>query len=121
MQHSQFNVAKAVLIGLAAAGLFLTPARAGRMVHDSRPDPLLNGGDSTPCTQSPEYLAGQDATGKAVVPADVGAGPVPVPEAVMVPVPGRHRAAGPGGVPGAPYVALDGRKLDPLLNPPPCR
>jgi hypothetical protein len=57
-----------------------------------------------------------------VVPADVGAARVPVPDGIAVPLQG-HRHAGranPNTLGGA-YVTLDGRKLEPLLNPKPCR
>ena len=75
----------------------------------------------------PVYAAGADATGQAVTPADVGAGRVPVPDQIAVPLAGapRHQTGrGPinpatGGSQGA-YVTLDGRKLDALVNPPPC-
>jgi hypothetical protein len=69
-----------------------------------------------------EYVPGMDATGRPVVPADVGAPPVPVPDGIAVPL--RNGRAGQGhnrATSGdSPYVSLDGKRLAPLLNPPTC-
>jgi hypothetical protein len=58
-------------------------------------------------------IAGVDVGGHPVVPAGPQAH-VPVPDQILVPLKrgGRHRPTG-----EAPMVALDGRALDPLLNP----
>jgi len=78
-----------------------------------------------------------DANGKAVVPADVEARPVPLPDSIAVPI-GNNRGGAPGQNQGrnharpgrsanpvtlggdSTYIAIDGRKLEPLVNPPPC-
>jgi hypothetical protein len=103
------------------------PACAGTMARPTPRDPLLDGGDTTACAAGADYIAGADASGKPVVPADVGAPKVPVPDSIAVPVQGSRKQAGRGrsnpnalGSEGA-YVTLDGRKLEPLLNPKPCR
>lgn len=97
------------------------PAGAGTIARPDAGDSLLDAGPTTPCAARPDYAAGIDATGQAVAPADVAAPPMPVPESIAVPLRG-GRARQAAGQPGdAPYIALDGRKLAPLLNPPPCR
>ena len=113
---------------MAFAALLLSaafPAAAGTIAGPSKPDPLLDGGPTTPCAAGVDYAAGRDANGAPVVPADVGAPPVPVPDGIVVPVgPRASRSGGINPATGAgnsPYVALDGKKLAPLLNPQPCR
>jgi hypothetical protein len=134
MQHTQFNFvsrtlgALAVLVPLAGN----LPVLAGTIAQPARPDPLLDGGPTSPCAMGAEYAAGSDANGAAVAPADVGARPVPVPDAIAIPLnqgrpgqghrDGRFRSASrqPGSAPDSAYVSIDGRKLAPLLNPPAC-
>ena len=116
MQHAQYNFVAAVLLVLAM------PARAGTVAKPHQPDPLLDGGPTAPCAARPDYAEGTDVNGRRVAPADVAAAPVPVPNSIAVPL----AQAGPRGRvrPGmgdSAYVSLDGRKLAPLLNPPPCR
>jgi len=126
MQHAQFNFvrgrAKAVLVALLLLAAF--PAAAGTIANPSKPDPLLDGGPTAPCAAGADFAAGTDANGAPVVPADVGAPPVPVPEGIVIPVgPQASRRGGINPATGAgnsAYVALDGKKLAPLLNPPPC-
>ena len=126
MQQAQFNVVKlcALLVLLAAA-----PAVAGTMAKPHQPDPLLDGGPTSPCMAGPDYQAGVDVNGHPVVPADEQASRVPVPDQIAVPLHGRQaqgsrrgrpNAAAPAQPGDSPYVALDGRRLDPLLNPKPC-
>jgi hypothetical protein len=129
VQHSQFNVVwqgtKTTIVALLLLAAF--PAVAGTIAKPSKPDPLLDGGPTAPCAAGADYAAGADANGAPVVPADVGAQPVPVPDGIMVPVGGGQGRRGRGtinpatGAGNGPYVALDGRKLAPLLNPQPCR
>ena len=112
MQQTQYYF-KALFISL----LLAAPAVAGTIAHPTPRDPLLDGGDTTACAAGVDYAAGADATGHPVVPADVGAVPVPVPDALAMPLnTGRRRQAG-----DSPYVVLDGRKLEPLLNTKPCK
>jgi hypothetical protein len=61
-----------------------------------------------------------DAEGRAVPRADIGAAPVPVPDTVYVPLRGAGRGPAGRGRGGPPYAAIDGKRLDPLLNPPAC-
>jgi len=126
VHNTQFSFvrgrAKAVVVALLLLAAF--PAAAGTVAGPSKPDPLLDGGPPVPCAAGADYAAGADANGAPVVPADVGAPPVPVPEGIVIPVgPQASRRGGINPATGAgnsAYVALDGKKLAPLLNPPPC-
>ncbi len=92
---------------VAAAILASGPAIATA----TKPDPLLSATPQTACQAGADYVPGVDADGDAVVPADVGAAKVAGAAQVVMPLPGRHRGA----------VVLDGAKLDPLVNPAPCK
>jgi len=147
VQHKQFNfVLKGTRAAVVALPLLaICPALAGSIVQPSKPDPLLDGGPTDPCAAGADCAPGIDANGKPVVVADIAAGRVPLPDSVAIPVgpssgaspgPGRSfgqgRDRGRGRRPSHPtvtdnasnrdstYVALDGRKLEPLLNPTPC-
>jgi hypothetical protein len=122
MQQTQHCFKTAMLVLLLAG-----PACAGTIARPTPRDPLLDGGDTTACAAGVEYAAGMDATGKPVIPADAGASKVPVPDSIAVPIQGSRQQTGRSrpnpntlGSEGA-YVTLDGRKLEPLLNPKPCR
>jgi hypothetical protein len=117
VQHAQYNFIR----WLTVAGLLVTAesALAGRIVQPAKPDPILDGGDPHPCLAGPDLAVGMDVTGQPVAPADVGAGPVPLPDQLLVPLQGERRfRAGRSG--NGPYMALDGRRLEPLLDPGPC-
>ena len=95
-------------------------ALAGSIAQEpSRPDPLLDGGPTSPCAAGTDYAAGTDATGGTVVAADVGAPAVPVPDAIAIPLRQAHRGRAAAG--DSDYVSIDGKKLAPLLNPAPCQ
>jgi hypothetical protein len=125
MQHTQFNFVRLRREVLSVALLILAavPAQSATMAGGpSKPDPLLDGGPPSGCAAGVDYAAGTDANGNRVVPADVDARPVPVPDSIAVPL----ARAGPRGRvrPGmgdSAYVSLDGKKLEPLINPKPCR
>jgi hypothetical protein len=112
MQHTQFNV---VVAGL----LWATPVMAGSITGRADPDPLLDGGPTTPCAAAADYSAGADVNGDPITGADIGARHVPMPDAIAVPL-ARSRGRFAQGRESA-YVTLDGRKLEPLVNPLPCR
>jgi hypothetical protein len=118
MQQTQhyFNIGLLVL-------LLASPAWAGTIARPTPRDALLDGGDTTACAVGVDYAAGADATGHPMVPADVGAPPVPVPDGIVVPLRGRQQGRSNPGRQGSesPYITLDGRKLEPLLNPKPCK
>jgi hypothetical protein len=123
MQQTQFNF---VQVGTLLLLLAAAPAWAATMAGPAKPDPLLDGGPTAPCAQQAEYAAGSDANGHLVPPADIGAGPVPMPDTIAVPLHAgrqpqrRGRQAGPAVAGDSTYVSLDGRRLEPLVNPPPC-
>lgn len=81
------------------------------------PEPLLHDGGRGNCDPGlagPDYVPGVDVNGNPVRPADLARRENPVPDSVLVPLAkrGRHGRSGEG-----PVVALDGRSLDPILNP----
>lgn len=126
MQHTQYNFVHLLMV----AGLLVAAdtAFAGRIVQPSKPNPILDGGDTHPCLAGPNLAPGMDVTGRPVAPADVGAAPMPLPDQVLVPL-GREagrRGSGRGRAPvigqgaNGPYAVLDGRRLAPLLDPGPC-
>jgi hypothetical protein len=128
VQQKQFNY---VWQKSLAGGILLVcvsaPVLAATMAV--RPDPLLDGGPTVACAAGTDYAAGTDTNGQAVVPADVAAGRVPLPDAIAVPLArnrmtdrGHHQhRSNPQTLGGdSAYVSLDGKKLEPLLNPAPC-
>ena len=130
MHPKQFNFVWRTAV-LAAVALFFgagQPGQAetttGTITVPSKPDPLLDGGPISACAAGADYAAGIDANGRGVVPADVAAGRVPLPDGVAIPL-GNNRGnqrARRGRVQNgdSAYVSLDGQKLEPLLNPRPC-
>ena len=81
----------------------------------AKPDPILSPPSDGPCDPAldqPDLAAGTDVEGHQVASADIQNGPVPLNGQIMVPLKqGRGR--------NPAYVTLDGKKLDPLLNPKP--
>ncbi len=123
MHHKQFNFRAP--LGLALIVWASVPGLAASMAGPSKPDPLLDDGPTAPCAAGVDYAAGTDANGAAVVPADVASRPVPVPGAIAIPLkqsPGdpNSQSKPNAGQRGSAYVSIDGAKLAPLLNPPPC-
>jgi len=124
------------LLLLAVSAAWAAPSISS-ITQPSKPDPLLDGGPTNLCAAGVDYADGVDANGKAVVPADVEARPVPLPDSIAVPI-GNNRGGAPGQNQGrnharpgrsanpvtlggdSTYIAIDGRKLEPLVNPPPC-
>jgi len=128
VHNKQFNFI-GVLAAVAVLSWTSVPGAAATMAQPSKPDPLLDGGPTAPCAAGADYAAGIDTGGQAVVPADVAAGRVPLPDAVAIPLGNnrgnnrggnRGRARGPVPNGDSAYVSLDGKKLEPLLNPAPC-
>lgn len=110
MQHLKFNFVGQGTNRLAfiMALVLVQPAFA------AKPDPLLNDGETVPCAASLDYSGGIDVNGHAVVPAEVAPQHIPVPAQVLVPLHGN------GNGRDSAYAAIDGKKLAPLVNPPPC-
>lgn len=128
VHNKQFNFVWRKILSAVAALCFgaVQPGLAATMTQPPKPDPLLDGGPASPCAVGADYAAGTDANGQAVVPADVAAGRVPLPDAVALPLGNNRgnqtaRRGGPDRPNGdSAYVSLAGSKLEPLLNPAPC-
>jgi hypothetical protein len=128
VHNKQFNFMWRKTLAWAAMLLFCAgaPGLAAPITQPSKPDPLLDGGPTSACAAGVDYAAGTDANGQAVMPADVAAGRVPLPDAIAIPFGNnrgnqtarRGRSHGLNG--DSAYVSLDGKKLEPLLNPAPC-
>ena len=127
MHNKQFNfVWRKSLAAVAVLAWAGAPALAATMAPPTKPDPQLDGGPTSACAAGVDYAAGTDANGQTVVPADVAAGRVPLPDAIAIPLGNnrgnqtahRGRSNAPNG--DSAYVSLDGKKLEPLLNPAPC-
>ncbi len=109
-----------VLVGFMGGLLAGIPALAADSVP-AGPQP----GPCAAATDGPDYVPGVDADGQPVVRADLGAEHTAVPDQVFVPLPNQGGRAGrAGALPGTPvqgpYAAIDGRRLDPLINPQAC-
>ncbi len=114
-----YKILTAGVLILLATPATLAAARPGTITGPDRPEPLLQNDPTGPCDpglDQPDYVPGVDVNGNPVVAADLPAPQVPVPNGVMVPLKGRGGSRRGGN---APYVELDGRTLDRLLNPPP--
>src|SRR5258706_5284165 len=87
VHNKQFNFVWHKTLAAVAALLFVAgqPGLAAPITQPSKPDPLLDGGPTSACAAGADYAAGTDTIGQAVVPADVAAGRVPLPDAVAVP------------------------------------
>lgn len=117
MQQAQQNYK--IACALVGAMLILPGAtRAGIAVRGA-PEPLLHDGKQGPCDPrlaGPDYVSGVDVNGNPVAPADLAGRKNPVPDGVLVPLQKHGR---PGQQGDGPVIAIDGRTLDPILNPPP--
>lgn len=110
MQHLQLNFVRRGTNRLA----FIMALALVQPAFAAKPDPLLNGGETAPCSAGVDYSGGTDVNGNAVVPADVAPRHIPVPGQVLVPLHGN------GNGQDSAYAAIDGKKLDRLVNPPAC-
>jgi hypothetical protein len=115
VQHTQLNYR---IPGFGAA-LFVMLVFAGKAAFSEgvaargNPDSILTDSPAGPCDpelSQAELVPGTDVDGNPVAPADLASGPVPLKGQIEVPL----KAQG-GRAPA--YVAVDGAKLDPLLNP----
>ena len=110
MQHLELNFARYGTRCLA----FIIALGSASSAFAAKPDPILDPGATVPCAAGVDYSGGMDVNGNAVAPADVAPQHVPVPGTVMVPLHGN------GNGRDSAYVALDGKKLDRLINPQAC-
>ena len=123
MQHAQQNYLRtrtailAALLAMAAG-----TAWAAGIANRSAPDPLLDGPVQGPCDPKlaqPDYVGGTDVYGKPVEQADLPHAKVPVPGEILVPLPNRTGGMARGQSNAGPLVAVNGKALDPTLNPAP--
>ena len=108
MQYTQQNFPGLALGALLVFALvfFANAAFSAGAADRGKPDPILTGAMDGPCDPA---LAHQVAS------ANIENAPVPMQGQILVPLKGPK-----GSRPS--YVAVDGKKLDPLLNPKPaCR
>ena len=115
MQQAQFNY-RAMSVG---AALFVALVFAGKSAFSEglsdrgKPNSILNDKMSGPCAPElgqADLVNGTDVDGNSVAPANLASGPIPLRGQIEVPL-----KAPRGRAPA--YVAVDGAKLDPLLNP----
>lgn len=121
MQQTQQNyklVPAAVFVGVLT-WMAVSSVHAGIAVHNA-PAPLLHDdgakGRCDPRLSGPAFVPGTDVDGKPVPPADLAGARIPVPAEILVPLRSGKRNARPGET---PVIALDGKSLDPILNPAP--
>ena len=121
MQQTQHNYKKMLAVAFVGmlTGMAISSVHAGIAVRDA-PEPLLrDGGAKTRCDprlSGPGFVPGTDADGEPVPPADLAGARIPVPAEILVPLRSGKRNARPGET---PVIALDGKVLDPILNPAP--
>jgi hypothetical protein len=117
MQHAQVNY-RAIAIGIL---LVVSMVFAGKSAFSAgiaergKSEPILSGEADGPCDPQlgqPELTPGTDVEGHQVASADIQTGPVPVQGQILIPLKSGRRDS-------PAYVAVDGKKLDPLLNPKP--
>ena len=117
MQQAQQNYK--IACALAWAILVLSGTSQAGIAARKAPQPLLHDGTAGPCDPhlvGPDYVPGADVNGNPVAPADLAGRKNPVPDEVLMPM-AKHGRSGRQG--DSPVVAIDGRTLEPILNPPP--
>jgi hypothetical protein len=92
-------------------------ATPGVAASAPKPDPLLSEatGPCDPRLERPDYVAGADADGNPVAPADLSGNKIPAPKGILLPLAGQ---SGPRGRSQA-YAELDQKDVDSILNPKP--
>ena len=88
-------------------------------------DSILDGPAPGPCAAAmagADYVPGADAAGQPVPRADIGAEHTAIPDQLFVALPNRSGRGGRGDTPPGqgPVAAIDGKRLDGLVNPQPC-
>jgi hypothetical protein len=119
IMSTQFSCRSAAIAAAAvtAALLAFAPALAGSISSTAGPDPILSGAPADPCAASAgaDYVAGVDANGNAVAPADASSPDLLGSNRVLVTVPLKKHARGAGEA----TVAVDLAKLAPPSCTPP--
>jgi hypothetical protein len=118
----KYNYQLALIGTLLLVGLVLHAKAAfpAAIADRNKPDPILSApvdGPCAPALDQPDLTPGTDVEGHQVASANLETGPIPLQGQLAVPL--RPR---PGHGGNSTYVMVDGKKLDPLLNPkPPCK
>ena len=117
MQRTQQYYRKLSVALLIVVAVVMAAATSSFAGITGRPasDPLLDGAARGPCDpglDGPNYVPDVDVTGQPVVQADAPTARQPVPAEVLVPLGKGGRRSGQG-----PVASLDGKDLDPILNP----
>ena len=120
MQYAQQNFKGVAIWGLLVCALVFcaqTAFSAG-IAQRGKPDPIMTGAMDGPCDPAlaqPDLVPGTDVEGHQVASANIENPGVPMQGQILVPLKSPK-----GRAPS--YVTVDGKKLDPLLNPrPSCR
>ena len=118
MQHTQVNYRSAALGILLVVALVLAAETAfsAGIADRGKPDPILTDEADGPCDPQlgqPDLTPGTDVAGHQVASANIQTGPIPMQGQILVPLKSGQNNRRPPA-----YVAVDGKKLDPLLNPP---
>jgi hypothetical protein len=121
VQQAQQNYKKMPAVAFVGVltWMAISSVHAGIAVRDT-PEPLLHdGGAKTRCDprlSGPGFVPGTDVDGRPVPPADLASVGTPIPAEILVPLRNGKRNVRPGDT---PVIALDGKALDPILNPAP--
>ena len=109
-------LAMTILIVLLLA-LTVGTARSAGVASRGPSDPLRE--VAGPCNSRldrPDYVGGTDVSGNPVAPADLATARQPIPDEILVPLASKGRRGRPSE---GPMVGLDGKALEPILNPSP--
>ncbi|HVZ27563.1 MAG TPA: hypothetical protein VG798_02815 [Rhizomicrobium sp.] len=119
MHNTKDNFQLALIGTLLVVGAVFHPKTAfpAGIADRTKPDPILAAPANGPCDAAldqPDLTPGTDVEGHQVASANIATGPIPLEGQIAVPLrPARGNST---------YVMVDGKKLDPLLNPkPPCK
>ncbi len=116
-QAQQYCRLLAMTILIVLLALTIGTARSAGITGRGASDPLRE--VKGPCDSrldQPDYIGGTDVSGNPVAPADLAVAGQPVPDEILMPLGQRARAGRSGE---GPIVGLDGKALEPILNPSP--
>jgi hypothetical protein len=108
-----------LILAFLVLGTLLAPTLADAAAGAPKPDALLTEtkGPCDPKLDGSDYVAGTDADGNPVVPADLSQAKIPAPSGVLLPLAG-NTGKGKSGRPQA-YAQLSQKDVDSILNPKP--
>jgi hypothetical protein len=116
-QAQQYCRLLAMTILIVLLALTVGTARSAGIASRGAADPPRQiRGSCDPRLDRPDYVGGADVAGNPVAPADLAAARQPVPDEILVPLGHKERS---GRSSEGPMVGLDGKALEPILNPTP--